>query len=148
MIAHYRKSLQDESSLGHNSISDIFKDRSGDFWIATRSGVSYANLRSMAFKYYGARAGNNKYLNDPEVYTICQSKDGKIWLGTEAGGINILDKQSDRFSYLVHDENNGNSVSANSIKAILQDNRGNFWIGTFLGGLNYYNVREKQVHSL
>ena len=144
VIAHYRKSLQDESSLGHNSVSDIFKDRSGDFWIATRSGVSYANLRSMAFKYYGARAGNNKYLNDPEVYTICQSMDGKIWLGTEAGGINILDKQSDRISYLVHDENDVNSVSANSIKAILQDNRGNFWIGTFLGGLDYYNVRKNK----
>lgn len=143
-IAHYKKSLQDESSLGHNSISDIVKDRSGDFWIATRSGVSYANLRSMAFKYYGARAGNRKYLNDPEIYTICNSSDGKIWLGTEAGGINILDIENDRFSYLIHDEKNVNSVSANSIKVILEDSRGNFWIGTFLGGLDYYNVKENR----
>jgi len=144
VMAHYEKSLQDESSLGHNSVSDIFKDRSGDFWIATRSGVSYTNLRSMAFKYYGARASNNRYLNDPEVYTVCQSEDGNIWLGTEAGGINILDQQGDRFSYLVHDENNPNSVSTNSIKAILQDKSGNFWIGTFLGGLDYYNVKENR----
>ena len=144
VTAHYANSLEDESSLGHNSISDIFRDRTGDMWIATRSGVSYANMRSMAFKYYGARTGNNRYLNDPEVYTICQSADGKIWLGTEAGGINILDKQSDRFTYLTHDENNENTISSNSIKAILQDKQGNFWIGSFLGGLDYFRVKENR----
>ena len=81
MIAHYEKSLQDPSSLGHNSVSDIYKDRTGDVWIATRSGVSYANMQNRAFKYYGARNGDSKYLNDPEIYSICESRDGKIMDG-------------------------------------------------------------------
>jgi signal transduction histidine kinase/AraC-like DNA-binding protein/streptogramin lyase/ActR/RegA family two-component response regulator len=100
----------------------------------------------MAFKYYGARSGNNSFLNDPEIYSIYESRDGKIWLGTEAGGINILDTKEDRFRYLTHDENHSNTISSNSIKSILQDRKGNFWIGTFLGGLNYYQVNENSFH--
>ena len=144
VVAHYSNSLEDRTSLGHNSVSDIFKDRSGDMWIATRSGVSYANMRGMAFKYYGAKQGDNRFLNDPEVYMVYQASDGKIWLGTEAGGVNILDRKTDRFSYLTHDEENPNSIASNSVKAILEDSRGDFWIGTFLGGLDHYKVSEKK----
>ena len=144
VIAHYSNSLEDESSLGHNSVQDIFKDRTGDIWVATRSGLSYVNLKGMAFKYYNAFANNSKYLNHREVYSICQSKDERIWIGTEAGGVNIYDKNSERFTYLTHDEKNINTIPCNCIKAIIQDRRGGFWIGTFLEGLAYYN--EKQKH--
>lgn len=144
VVAHYTKSLQDQNSVGHNSIRDIYKDRSGDMWITHRSGVSHANLKSMAFNYYMAIEGDNHYLNDPEVYTICQSKDGKIWLGTEAGGVNILDNENRRFTYMTHDEYNPNSICSNCIKSIIQDKKGNFWIGSFLGGLDHYNVKQNR----
>jgi len=142
VIEHHVHRVQDQNSLGHNSVSDIFEDRSGDLWIASRNGISFAN--KTAFRYHGAGFGDNRYLNDHEVYSIAESKDGNIWLGTESGGVNIFHRKSGKFTYLTHKENNPNSISSNCIKAIIQDSDDNFWIGTFLGGLDFYNPKQQR----
>ncbi|MCK4751223.1 MAG: hypothetical protein KAT15_29395, partial [Bacteroidales bacterium] len=142
VIAHLVHQVQDQSSLGHNSVNHIFEDRVGNLWIASRNGVSFANLEKIAFRYHGAGFADNRYLNDPEVYCIAEGNNGNIWLGTESGGVNILDRETGFFTYLIHDENNDNSISSNCIKAIIRDRNGNFWIGTFLGGLDHYNPKQ------
>jgi len=141
---HLTHDLQDQNSLGNNSVSFIFEDRSNDIWVNHRNGVSYANLRKTTFSLFRAGINNTTYLNDSEVYCVMQSKEGDIWIGTESGGVNILNRESGRFTFMIHDENNPNSLSNNGIKSIIQDRMGNFWIGTFLGGLNYYNVKQRR----
>jgi len=141
---HLTHQLQDQSSLGHSSVSQIFEDNVGDIWVNHRNGVSHANLRKTAFNLLRAGLIGPGYLNDSEVYCITQAKDGEIWIGTESGGVNILNRETGQFTYMIHDENNFNSLSANGIKSIIQDKMGNFWIGTFLGGLNFYNVKQQK----
>jgi signal transduction histidine kinase/ligand-binding sensor domain-containing protein/CheY-like chemotaxis protein/AraC-like DNA-binding protein len=144
VIHHYVHNLQEQSSLCHNSIYQIFEDREGDIWIASRNGISYANLKKMTFRHIKAAVNNNRSLNDPEVYVITETDDGKLLVGTESGGVNILDKQQGAFRYLTHDEDNENSLSTNCIKSIVQDKEGNYWIGTFHGGLDHYIVKQNR----
>jgi signal transduction histidine kinase/DNA-binding response OmpR family regulator len=66
---------------------------------------------------------------------------GDIWVGTENGGINILNRETGRFSYLLPQKNNPNSISSNCVKALLDDGKNNVWIGTFMGGLDIYNTK-------
>ncbi len=141
---HLTHHLQDQSSLGHSSVSQIFEDNVGDIWVNHRNGVSHANLRKTAFNLFRAGFDGSGYLNNPEVYCVTQAKDEEIWIGTESGGVNILNRETGEFTYMTHDENNINSLSSNGIKSIIQDRMGNFWIGTFLGGLNYYDVQQKK----
>lgn len=142
-ITEHLTHSEEAYSINHNSITDLFEDNTGGIWIATRNGVSYFNQREQTFTYYGANLTNESALNDPEIYSILESKDGDIWIGTESGGINILNKKNKLFTHLTYDENKRNSISYGAIKSILQDRNGNFWIGTFLGGLNYYDANSK-----
>ena len=85
--------------------------------------------------------GDDRYLNSSEIYAFWIDPKGDIWVGTESGGINILNRKTGRFRYLVPQKGNPNSLSRNCIKALLDDGKNNLWIGTFLGGLDVLNLQ-------
>ncbi len=123
----------------------MFEDHNGDIWISTRNGLSHVIQEKQVFNYYGTDKANDRYLNNSEIYSILESKNGNFWIGTESGGVNILNPNTGRFSYLVYEEDNINSLSSNCIKSIIQDQQGDFWLGTYLGGVNYYDASRKKV---
>lgn len=85
--------------------------------------------------------GNDRYLNSSEIYAFWVDPKGNIWAGTESGGINILNRKTGRFSYMLPQKGNPNSLSTNCIKALLDDGKNNLWIGTFLGGIDILNLQ-------
>lgn len=76
------------------------------------------------------------------VYDIYQDKEGRIWIGTLRGGIDIIDPQRSRFKTVRHDPSNNNSLVNNFVSAFCEDGDRNIWIGTDGGGLSCWN-REK-----
>ncbi len=137
-INKYESNLLEDNSLIHNSILDIREDRKGDLWIGTRGGLSYMVREKQAFVHYGAIPDNNKYLNNSEIYCFWIDDNNNIWIGTEAGGVNILDRKSNKFRYISENQHGG--LNSNCIKAISPDGLGNILIGTYQGGLNVYNM--------
>jgi len=119
-------------SLLHNSVLELYKDFKGDLWIGTRGGICYLNTETQEFISFTALPGNNHYLNASEIWAITEVSENRIWIGTEDGGINILDREKGTFTIL-NSENSG--LKSNNIKSIYEDSRGTIWIGTFLGGL-------------
>jgi signal transduction histidine kinase/ligand-binding sensor domain-containing protein/DNA-binding response OmpR family regulator len=141
----FENNEHESKSLVHNSILDIFSDRNGDIWICTRGGISLMVPERQVFKHYKALPNNNHYLNNSEVYAIWSNKNnGDIWIGTDKGGVNILNRAVDKFSYLTQ---SAGSLSSNCIKAFMDDGQGNVWIGTFRGGINVYNLNTKRITS-
>jgi signal transduction histidine kinase/DNA-binding response OmpR family regulator/streptogramin lyase len=67
-----------------------------------------------------------------------QDKKGKIWIGTDHGGVNLLDKKDFSIRYLLNNDDDNKSLSQNSIIAMQADNSGIIWIGTYKQGINYY----------
>lgn len=63
-----------------------------------------------------------------------QSKDGKLWIATDGGGINILDENMN-ISILQHIPGNVNSLPVNSISCLYKDNDNNMWVGSVRGGV-------------
>jgi len=70
------------------------------------------------------------------IYTILQDHRGFMWFGTERGGLNLYDRDTERFQRFRHDRDEANSISANTITAIAEDANGGLWVGTRNGGLN------------
>ncbi len=132
---------QDDSfSLGipHNSILEMYKDKTGDIWFGTRYGVSHWNKQKQVFKYYHSENTDDRCLNSSSVFNFCETKD-RLYIATESGGINILNKNG-TFTYLKKPV-----LNTNNIKSICEDEEGNLWIGTFMGGINVYNPNTKKV---
>ena len=83
-------------------------------------------------------------LTNPIIFGIAEDRDGNIWIATDHGGVNLVDNQRRKVSYLRHDEYNDRSISQNSIMAIYCDTEGIMWTGTFKRGISYYHSSQIQ----
>jgi PAS domain S-box-containing protein len=65
------------------------------------------------------------------VYTIIQSRDGYLWLGTQEGLARF-----DGVNFTVYDRRNTDQLLSAQIRVLYQDRDGDIWIGTYGGGLS------------
>lgn len=73
------------------------------------------------------------------VTTIIRDKDGLIWIGTLAGGLNKYDPKTKKIEVFKTNPDNPKSISNNYINIIFEDSEGYIWIGTSAGGVNRYD---------
>lgn len=73
------------------------------------------------------------------VYSLCEGKNGTIWIGTKGDGLIQLIKKTDG-NYTVrphtYSAEDLYSISNNDVYSIYSDNQGNIWVGCYGGGLN------------
>ena len=92
------------------------------------------------FETYKLKTGQ---LNHCPVSSFAED-DKSIWIATEGGGINRLNKDTKTFTYLVHSPGDANSLPSNNVKSIIVDNRQKLWISMYQGGLSCYDINKKQ----
>jgi signal transduction histidine kinase/ligand-binding sensor domain-containing protein/DNA-binding response OmpR family regulator len=141
VTAFYYHEEREPKSLVNNSVQCIVHDLKGDVWIGTRNGINFLIEERQNILGFKSMPGDDRYLNSSEIYAFWIDPKGDVWAGTESGGINILNRKTGRFKYLVPQKGNPNSLSRNCIKALLDDGKGNLWIGTFLGGIDVLNLK-------
>ncbi len=122
-------------SLNTNKIQAIYQDRIGNLWIGGIIGLNKYSPGQQKFKRYFC---NNKTdgLSNNTVLCFAESKNGKIWVGTDGGGLNLLDRNTGKFIQYLHDPFNSNSLSNNAIVSLIEDHDGILYAGTFTGGLD------------
>ena len=99
----------------------LFVDKEGALWIGTYGG-GLARYKDGVFTTYDASAG----LSHPMVRAITQSRDGSLWIGTNAG-LNRF--RNGRFTvYTTRD-----GLSSDYIRTLHEDRRGTLWVGTAKG---------------
>ncbi|MBC7888240.1 MAG: response regulator [Ferruginibacter sp.] len=119
----------------------LFTDADNDLWIYTTGsfhGVFYFNTSLNSLRYINKDSKNIR-LNNDIILGIAQDDKGNIWVATDHGGINLINKKNFSIRYLVNNENDNKSLSQNSVNAIYKDNDGIIWLGTFKKGINYFH---------
>ncbi|OQP53679.1 hybrid sensor histidine kinase/response regulator [Niastella populi] len=119
----------------------LFADADNDLWIYTDGfpqGVYCFNSTNNKLQHYHRDAAANR-LNTNLVTGIQQDNNGRIWISTDHGGINLVNKRTGVVSYLENNPEDIKSISQNSINAIYRDNTGIIWLGTYKKGINYYH---------
>ncbi len=133
----YADSKHKFSTLTDNSVLCSYMDKNNGLWLGTyNGGINYADLEIKPFVHFTEQEDDVHFLNSKSVFAFAQNKD-RLYVGTE-NGLNVFDKRTGTFKYLVHDPHNKNSLAYNDVKTIAADRKGNLWIGTNLGGLDYY----------
>ncbi|NLU95362.1 hybrid sensor histidine kinase/response regulator transcription factor [Chitinophaga sp. Ak27] len=119
---------------------NIFIDSDGDVWCwAYNNGLFFLHAGDSNFLLIGRNSFPAK-LNSELVSQVAQDDNGLIWVGTDHGGITLIDKKRHfSTSYLLNNPNDPKSISQNSITTIYKDNQGIIWLGTYKQGINYYN---------
>ena len=90
-------------------------------------------------------------LNNNLVSSVIQDQNGLIWVATDHGGINIIDKEKEEVSYLINNRDNPYSISQNSVTCLYKDYENIIWSGTYKNGINYYHpnlIRFKHYNNI
>jgi len=120
---------------------NLVMDAEGDAWIyVTNSnrGIYYLNQSSNKLIHLDKNASQGKLTSDI-VRGLVQDNKGLIWIATDHGGINILNKQDFSIRVVLHNPDDVRSLSQNSIQTIYKDYDGFIWVGTYKKGVNYYH---------
>ncbi|MDN3583854.1 hybrid sensor histidine kinase/response regulator transcription factor [Mucilaginibacter flavus] len=115
-------------------------DNKDNLWIYSSAGPigTYCyNTQTNALTHYSKDTPVGR-LSANIIISIIQADDGKIWIGTDHGGVNVLDPATNKVTYIVNKEDNPQSISGNSVN-LFKDNNGIIWAGTFKQGVNYYH---------
>ena len=132
--------IRTRNLLPNVEVRSIYTDRSGVIWIGSRNEGVY-KVKSAPFKHYHHNPKKHESLASDFVSCIYQDRQDRIWIGTRAG-LELWDRENERFLHWKHDPAKPGSLSNNSIRAILQDHRGALWVGSYNGGLDLFDVDE------
>ncbi|HZE86108.1 MAG TPA: two-component regulator propeller domain-containing protein, partial [Puia sp.] len=135
---HALKDISSEASLNYR----VYADRQDGLWlygVASSQGVFYYDELTGAVRHFDK--GQGRYdLNNNLVDGIIQDEKGLIWIATDHGGVNLLDKKDFSIQKIMNRADDDKSISQNSINAIYADKEGIIWIGTFKKGVCYHHA--------
>jgi signal transduction histidine kinase/ligand-binding sensor domain-containing protein/DNA-binding response OmpR family regulator len=115
------------NGLPNNQIQCIYQDKKGWIWLGTSQGLS--RFDGYRFVNFIHSTNDTTSLSGSLVRVIFEDRKGNILVGTENGGLNVFDREKERFlhPYKNHPEFKSKEVSVNSIK---EDIEGNLYLGT------------------
>ncbi|HRX09999.1 MAG TPA: two-component regulator propeller domain-containing protein [Draconibacterium sp.] len=116
-----------EDGLPNNQIQCIYQDSKGWMWFGTSQGLS--RFDGYSFVNFLPNQNDSNSLKGNLVRVIKEDRNGNLLVGTENGGLNIFNREKERFSnpYKNNDEFGLREVFVNAIET---DKAGNNWIGT------------------
>lgn len=133
----------DPSSLSNYFILNIEKDNKGQLWVSTyRGGLHRFIPHNSTWKRYRHDPDNPDNPKNPgheRIYVLKKDRQGRFWLGTGGGGLDLFDPETESFRHFRPDPSKGNSLSYGVVYAILEDSNGVLWLGTAGGGLNRFD---------
>ncbi len=131
-------------AISSNRLSYIYHSAEGVWWIGTyndglniysRNYVRFPSLTNMV---------DTKYIKDTRnsVYSLAETPDQRILLGTENNGIFIFDKDNRSLQPAIPELNDC------VIFDIFRDKFNNFWISTWINGLYQYNWNKQKLKRI
>ena len=145
---------RDFESPGKNYPGDyvrkLFIDREGVVWVGSWNGLWECRTLEngeLEFRSYVYDPNDPNSISSNRVSSIREDSQGRLWIGTLGGGLNLLDRSTGGFTSFQHDENTPGSISSNDITSIESSEDGSLWIATVSDGLNLFNEMEKTFTS-
>ncbi len=137
---HLRHDPEDPTSLGADGVMTLFEDSFGRIWVGTfGGGVSLHDPLAGGpdqFVRYLPDESDPHSLASGRVTAFAETADGDMWIGTDAGGLNLYDRDTGRFHRFRHDPADPRSLSADTVYSLDIDSGGVLWVGTNGGGLD------------
>lgn len=118
------RSWQTEEGLPHGYVLSAIQTRDGFLWLGTRAGL---------FRFDGIRFAEVEILstNRLAIPSLCEGRDGSVWIGTETHGLfRVKDQSLWRYGKT-------NGVPGAFVRAICTGKDGSVWVATKGGLANF-----------
>jgi len=139
-----KRFMSTNSKLSNNTVKVLCKDRAGNIWAGTNQGLNKFNPETGDIRVFLHSNTSPNSLSNNRILSIIEATDGKLWIGTEGGGVSIFNPGTETFSSLPA----GCFLPDNVVNAIIQDDLGRFWLSTNKGLARFDPVQKKvRVYS-
>ncbi|MCW3091846.1 MAG: two-component hybrid sensor and regulator [Ferruginibacter sp.] len=122
----------------NNNVVRLWTDKKGILWIASDGGGLWSlPVGSKEAVPFLSPAGI-PLVNSNAVYAIYEDFDGRKWIGTLRGGINMIESRPSSFEKVIYNRPDRKNLIDNFILSFCEDGN-NLWIGTDGAGLRYWD---------
>lgn len=113
------------NGLSHSDVNAIVQDKDGFVWFGTYNGLCrYDGNNIIIFRTDNSNLSNNRILS------LYVSSDSLLYIGTEAGGLNIYDPETGNITVYKHRDGNNRTLAGDVVNNIFEDTDKNVWICT------------------
>lgn len=131
--------------IPYDFLEAVYKDEQGIFWLGTISGLLRFDPLLKSWKQFKNIPRDSTSLSFDVVFSLCPDpiEPAKfLWVGTNGGGLNRLNKSSGTFERFTQKDGLPNDV----IYGILSDSENNLWLSSNKG-LSRFNFETKQIRN-
>ncbi|MFV0583855.1 MAG: response regulator [Parabacteroides gordonii] len=123
--------LRRSSLVKDYQIAALLIDSSDNLWLSPygKGLVGYDRTKKEICRLHAPRDLSNGIILD------IKEREGKLWLATDGGGINIYDKENGTVDVINHVPGKSSSLPASSFWCLYNDPDNNMWAGSIRGGL-------------
>jgi PAS domain S-box-containing protein len=126
--------------------SNLLADGKTGLWVPSSQGLYYFDRRTEGFTYrFQHDESNPDTLNDNTVVSVYQDRGGLLWVGTEDGGLNLLNLRQEQFGAYRHRPADPTSLSPGEVTAIYEEPNGILWVGFYPRALDRLDRKTGQV---
>lgn len=123
--------------LPSSVVYQLAQDPAGFLWIGTEDGL--ARYDGVDMQVYRHSRDDPQSLSANQVTALLVDRDGNLWAGGEASGLNRMLAGSGHFEHWRHQSEDPASLGSDDVWALAQDSSGAVWAGTYRGGINRFN---------
>lgn len=120
-----------------NDIHTVFRDKSGTLWLGYDNAFSAFDPANGEFRHFVPQQQGFPRLG--AVSRFDQTKDGTIWIATQAGLIE-LQSNSNQISIHQHETDNPLSIVSNDLVGVLADQYDRLWVTSKDSGIDVLDV--------
>lgn len=136
--------IQSKLTLLHQK---VLATDDGSFWIAGLNGLFIYNPTTDSFQRYTKNEFSQNTLSDNNITNIIQDNQGRIWMGTRIGGVNIWDPFRLNASNYQRIPNEPNSLSSNYLLNAYEKNTTGVWIGNSRKIIDFLSFEDQTFQS-
>ena len=115
----------------------LFVDRDNCIWAYSLMGIWAYDCGTKSWRTDLTAIWSSR--PDVIIHAVAQDIEGRIWVGKDYDGIDVLEKETGKVASLVAHDDNGRSLPHNTIYDLYADRDGIMWVGTYKKGVSYYS---------
>lgn len=137
-----------DSSIANDEIWQIYRANNGLVWLATNKGLSLYNPKQSALKTLFGDVGRHKGLSDVNINSLAEDKDGNIWIGLRANGVDVINPTTGLIEHIgVDPKKPDNALPGGAVETLTVQPSGNNFIGSNWGIYQYWQSKLQRLNT-
>jgi len=117
-----------EQGLSQSVVQAITQDAEGFVWVGTQQGLN--RFDGHRFEIYRHDPEDPASLSDDWIWALLLDRRDRLWVGTDAGGLQLLDASTGAVVPLAELTAQAEGLATLSVRVLAEDGLGRIWFGT------------------